>query len=245
MFLFLTSSPCDDNVPEGVKLPCIFFERNGFVENLRECAGNHIRLAIVAADPDNYPLNDEMAQTFAGCFEYHGIEVEALELLDARCMEYAAEIIWESDVVLLGGGHVPTQRAFFEEIGLRGLLQDFQGTVIGISAGSMNCASTVYAQPECPGESLDPDYERFFEGLGLTDIMVLPHYQREKDTILDGMRLYEDITYPDSDGRAFLAIPDGSYVLGNGQEAILFGEGWCIHDGLIEKICDEDGSVGL
>ena len=35
MTLFLTSSPCDNNVPEGLDLPCIFDARNGFVENLR------------------------------------------------------------------------------------------------------------------------------------------------------------------------------------------------------------------
>ena len=37
MHLFLTSSPCDDNVPAGVKLPCIFNVRNRFVDNLRTC----------------------------------------------------------------------------------------------------------------------------------------------------------------------------------------------------------------
>ena len=36
MHLFLTSSPCNDDVPSGVALPCIFFERNGFVDRLRE-----------------------------------------------------------------------------------------------------------------------------------------------------------------------------------------------------------------
>jgi len=31
----------------------------------------------------------------------------------------------------------------------------------------MNCADTVYAQPEEPGEAVDPDYQRFIPGLGL------------------------------------------------------------------------------
>ena len=31
MILFLTSSPCDDDVPQGCELPCIYFERNDFV----------------------------------------------------------------------------------------------------------------------------------------------------------------------------------------------------------------------
>ena len=65
MHLFLTSSPCDNDVPTGVDLPCIFFERNGFVENMRDRVAENAQLAVICADPDAYDLNDEMAQTFA------------------------------------------------------------------------------------------------------------------------------------------------------------------------------------
>ena len=41
MILFMTSSPCDDHVPEGVQLPCILDESNGFVDNLRRSVGCH------------------------------------------------------------------------------------------------------------------------------------------------------------------------------------------------------------
>lgn len=240
MHLFLTSSPCDDDVPAGVDLPCIFFERNGFVDCLRDRVPPDARLVVVAADPDNFECNDEMTKTFADCFEYHGMMLSDVDLLDARSAEYAEDMIAESDIVLLGGGHVPTENAFFEAIGLRELLAGYDGVVIGISAGSMNCASVVYAQPELPGESVDPDYERFIHGLELTDIMILPHYQKVKDTILDDCRLYEDITYADSFGHTFLAIPDGSYVLVEDGRAVLFGEGYCIEDGEIQQICEEE-----
>lgn len=245
MHLFLTSSPCDDNVPEGIELPCIFFERNDFVQNLRDRVRPGARFLIVAADPENYDLNDEMTQTFASCFEYHGMELSSVELLDARSAEYASELIGESDLLILAGGHVPTENAFFEEIGLREILRDYDGVVMGVSAGSMNCADVVYAQPEEEGESVDPEYERFIPGLGLTDVNVLPHYQKVCHYMLDGRRLYEDITYPDSFGRAFIAIPDGSYVLEENGRAMLFGEGYRISDGMIEKICEEENCVLL
>ena len=41
------------------------------------------------------------------------------------------------DVILLAGGHVPTQNCYFKEIDLKEKIKDFQGIVIGISAGSM------------------------------------------------------------------------------------------------------------
>ena len=68
---------------------------------------------------------------------------------------------------------------------------------MGISAGHMNCAEIVYAQPEMPGEAVDPDYRRFIPGLGLTKYNILPHYQAVKDDYVDGMRLFEDITFRD------------------------------------------------
>ena len=245
MHLFLTSSPCDDNVPAGVELPCIFFERNDFVENLRRCIKPGGNLLVIAADPENDELNDEMLHTFFKCFAWHELSLSGAQLLDGRNAQDAAELVEASDVIILGGGHVPTENAFFQEIGLKELLADYQGVVMGISAGSMNCASVVYAQPEMPGEAVDPEYNRFIDGLGLTEIMILPHYQKVKDYMIDGMRLYEDVTYSDSYGNAFVAIPDGSYVLEDEDGCFLFGEGYLITEGRMEQICWDGECVEL
>ena len=245
MHLFLTSSPCDNDVPAGVELPCIFFERNGFVENLRDRVRPNAQLAVICADPDNYDANDEMAETFANCFEYHGMEIDDVWICDRRTADEAADMIPESDIILLGGGHVPTENEFFAEINLRMLLEGFDGVVMGVSAGSMNCAEVVYAQPEMPGESFNPNYRRFMFGLGLTEINILPHYQKVKDMILDGDRLYEEITFGDSVGRAFVAMPDGSYILEENGVSLLFGEGYLVSEGRMEKICDEGEVIEL
>lgn len=245
MHLFLTSSPCNDDVPAGADLPCIFFERNHFVENLRARVKPDARLVVVAADPDSFDMNDEMTGAFANCFEYHGMALSDVELLDARTEEEAVRIISESDVVVLGGGHVPTANLFFERIGLKALLWNYPGVVMGISAGSMNCASMVYAQPEMPGESIDPDYRRFIPGLGLTDTMILPHYQKVRNMMIDGKRLYEDVTFGDSFGCEFIAIPDGSYVLEEDGASVLFGEGYRIADGKIRTVCHEGEFIVL
>ena len=245
MHLFLTSSPCNDDVPAGVELPCIFNEANGFVVNLCDRVPPDAHLVVVAADPLAFEGNDEMADTFAACFEYHGMHLASVDICDARSEGWAEDLIYGSDVIILGGGHVPTENAFMRRIGLRELLEGYEGVVIGISAGSMNCASIVYAQPELPGEAVDPDYQRYLSGLGLTDINVLPHYQKVKDYMLDDMRLYEDITYGDSFDNCFIAIVDGSYVLAEDGASVLFGEGYCIENGEIEQICEEGCAVEL
>ena len=239
MFVVMTSSPCDDRVPEGAALPCVLDARNGLEDCLRAHWKPDARLVVVSADPYNDSLNDEMLDTFARMFAYHGLTQSSSVLLDARTERDAARLITLSDVVLLGGGHVPTQNAFFGRIGLARLMRGYTGLVIGISAGSMNCARTVYAQPELPGESVDPGYRRYLPGLGLCRVQLLPHLQRVRDNWLDGRRLIDDITLEDSRGRAFIAIPDGSYVTQDGERCTLFGEGWLLRDGSMTLLCRE------
>lgn len=236
MHLFLTSSPCDDNVPEGCDLPCILFERNRFVELLKERFQPGCRCAMVAAYPQAFDRNDEMAETFHRAFCYHGMHLAQTTMVDDRNVEELPRLIQESGVVILAGGHEPTENAFFTRIGLKKQLQGYRGMIMGISAGTMNCCTTVYAQPEEPGEATDSAYQRFLPGLGLTDVMVLPHYQQVKDSTVDGLRLFEDITLPDSRGHTFYALPDASFVLVEEGRATLCGEGWRIRDGVMTQI---------
>lgn len=245
MYLFMTSSPCDDNVPHGVSLPCILDASNSFVDHLRACWKPDSRLVVVCSDPHNFPLNDEMCDTFTKAFNYHGLTLSHSVLIDSRNERHAAQLIALSDVVLLGGGHVPTQNAFFQSLGLRTLLRDYTGVIMGVSAGSMNCTDTVYAQPELPGESIDPHYRRFIPGLNLSRVQILPHYQMVKDNMLDGKRLFEDITFSDSFGREFIVLIDGSYVMRKGDEYTLWGEGYRIRDGVMTQICEKGGHVAL
>ena len=245
MHLFLTSSPCDDNVPAGVRLPCILDAANGFVARLRACWKPDSNMVIVAADPHNVPLNEEMKDTFYRAFLYHSLTISSMTLIDARNERDAAKLIALSDCVMLAGGHVPTEMAFFNQLGLKNLLRDYTGVVIGISAGTMNCARTVYVQPEEPGESIDPGFVRFAPGLGLTNVMTLPHYQRVKHNMLDGKRLYEDITYGDSMGHTFIAMVDGTYIYQHAGKAMLCGEAYAIQDGAIRQICAKGQTLEL
>ena len=109
----------------------------------------------------------------------------------------------------------------------------------------MNCAGTVYAGPELEGEAIDPSYERWLPGLGLTDLNIFPHFQSLKNDWLDGMRLIEDITYADSVGHEILALNDGSYVMIDGGKTTLYGEAYKIKDRRQWKICNDGESVIL
>jgi dipeptidase E len=75
--------------------------------------------------------------------------------------------------------------------------------------------------------------------------MLLPHYQLTKDEVLDGKRLFEDITYTDSIGRKFYAIVDGSFLFIEDGSESLFGEAYLIENGEISKISSVGDAVSL
>lgn len=245
MIVFLTSNPFLDEVPEDCELPCILNEANGFVSELQKAWREPSQLLVIASDPEDFEMNDSLVGTYYDAFSYHGLTIEDITVLDARNEDEAPELVYQSDCIVLCGGHVPTENAFFQEIGLRELLAGFDGIIIGISAGSMNCADQVYAQPEQEGESEDPEFARFIEGLGLTDVQILPHYQDVRDRILDGRRLYEDITAEDSMDHVFIAMVDGSYIELAEGEAVLHGEAYAVFDGQIEQISEEGDDILL
>lgn len=239
--VYLTSSPFGSYREWGKETYAGLNPANGLIEELRrDWPSGEVRGLAVAAAPDAYSMNDQMAGEFAERFCASGLTVTGFDVCDWRNSEAPLEHPEEYGIVIFCGGHVPTQNAFLHQIGFPQKIAGFTGIVMGISAGTMNCADLVYAQPELEGESCDPQYRRFIPGLGLTSCNVLPHYQAVKNDVLDGRRLMEDITYPDSRGRYFYALPDGSFILKRGESTQICGEAWEIRDGQIRKIC-EDG----
>ena len=234
MTLFVTSSPYIEGAPGA-----FLSNNNGFIDRIREVLPENPRALYVCSDPDDHNGTCRIAAETTAAFAMEGMAFSSYHVLDWTTARRAYQLISTSDLIILCGGHVPTQNAFFRKIRLRHLLRHFEGTVMGISAGSMNSADIVYVQPEEPGESV-PEFTRFTPGLGLTGVNILPHYQKVKDNILDGKRLFEDITYPDSEGNCFFVLPDNSYIYQDADHLLLFGEGYTLRDGILEQICKND-----
>ena len=220
-------------------------ENNEFAVQLKEVwpqAG--AKLLIAASYPESHVRTDEVAEEFAHDFAEAGFHVVKQLVLDIRNDEQTAELLAEYDVVILMGGYVPLQNEFFQKIRLREKIHKFDGIIIGISAGSMNSADMVYVQPEYD-EDVRDDFVKFREGLNLTKVQILPHYQKIKDDVLSGKRLFEDITYADSMGHEFYALVDGSFVRVENGESRLFGEAYRIKDRQIEPVCEKGKSIPL
>lgn len=240
MVVFLTSSPTGEL---GSSLHHLD-RHNHFVDNLKKYWKVNSRCCLIAAYPDHYQENDEMCDYFHSILLQDDFSVECFHLIDQRYQDFDRKTLQHYDVIILAGGHVPTQNRFFQDIGLREKIADFQGIIIGISAGSMNSANLVYCQPEEPGESIDSHFQRWIPGLNLTDLNIIPHYQMVKDRYLDGIRLYEDITYADSLGHRFYVLVDGSYILID-KHTYVYGESYIIEDAAIRPLCQLDEIIKI
>lgn len=238
MIYFLTSSSCVVGSPA-------LNPANSFVEELQKVLPSPCRALFIASDPDNPEHTYRFFNDMPGSFAEIGIPFAHADVLIRENQDQCGKLIANAQLIILCGGHVPTQNEFFQEIGLRERLQGWDGVLMGVSAGSMNAADVVYAQPEEPGEAVDPEYRRFLPGLGLTQHNIIPHYNQDKDWLLDGMRLYEDITYTDSMGHKFYVLVDGSYILGRDGREELRGEAYLIENGVLRQLCREGEALIL
>lgn len=239
MILFLTSSPCLYQHSPATLNPA-----NGFLNRLRAALPEKPRTLFVCSDPDSFAMTDRFALDMIEAFRDAGLPFGDTAVLDRRNDRHARALVSKAQFLILMGGHVPTQNAYLQELRLKELLADFDGVVMGISAGSMNAASVVYAQPEAEGET-DPSFRRFYPGLGLTELHICPHYQQVKDWYLDGKRLYGQITESDSKGRSFYIFPDGTYLYRDGSDHAIYGECLRMTDGITERLSAEGGRIPL
>lgn len=240
MKYFLTSSP-------SVSMDGAINPANGFLERLRAAVRHPTRAVFVTTHPDDAGFSEHCSDAMRVAFEDVGFAFESYTLLDRRTAAHTKEVLSECDLLIMGGGHVPTQNAFLHDVNMGHLLKAYDGVILGISAGSMNCAHVVYAQPEEKGEATDKNYVRFLPGLGVTDVQILPHYHLCKDMKVDGLKVYEDIAIPDSRKHLlrFYVFPDGTYLYGDNGNETIYGEFFIIENGVMRKIANDGQHMGL
>ena len=217
-----------------------FTEDNGLLAAVQAALPPHPHVLLVSAAPDDRKFTDYVLDSMSGCIRNSGIAPASVTMLDRRNAGLARELVRSTDWIVLCGGHVPTQNRFLHEIRLKELLRGFDGLVMGCSAGSMNCAERVFSHPELPGEAVDPQYPRWLEGLGLTKLQIVPHYDQVRGVVLDGLRLFEDVIFPESWRHAFYTFPDGGYILSRDRREELHGTAWEISNGQMRQIAAEN-----
>ena len=117
MLVFLTSSPTGPL--DGSRKVIGLDKKNHFVEHLRKYWKQDAKNLMITATPEAYEQNDEMISFFENAVKTDGLTCAPFEVWDFRTEDFSKEKLHSYDVIWLGGGHVPTQNRFLEEIKLR------------------------------------------------------------------------------------------------------------------------------
>ena len=190
----------------------------------------------VPCDPEAKQENEQQKNAVLEALSAAKLSVKDVTMLKEKNPEPLEDMIAAADVIYLAGGHAPTQLAFMKKVGLNKKISSFDGIVLALSSGSMNSAYSVYLTPEEEGEAVDPNYVRFSDGLDLTNIQIIPHKQAVAGKKIDGLDYIKEVIVPDSYGRRFYLISDGSYFKIKDGKTSFKGTGDIIEDGVITPL---------
>lgn len=128
-----------------------------------------------------------------------------------------------SDVVYLLGGNYKTQLSFIKENKFDEILKNYNGILLCTSCGAMNVAEYGYY-------SKDEDIKKsfFYNGLGLTNITIDPHFEIENDTQVkeDKKMSFEHIIY---------GVPNSSCIRISNNNVEMIGKIYEFNNGNVIK----------
>ena len=142
MKAILTSSLGGQIKVDGKRIPTKLMENNGLLDTIRSSWKENSNVLIISGSPGFYDKNDSVVSCMKESFSLSGLSFMDFLMCDDRNREIINRFS-EMDVLILAGGHVPSQNAFLKELKLEERLSNWDGLLIAWSAGSMNCAEIV------------------------------------------------------------------------------------------------------
>lgn len=239
--LFFTSNTKHYHKYDGKKVPNEIDNINGIVDQIKQLLNGNNAILYIAASPDDSEKVDSYASLIFEGLKLSGITFLEYLILDNRTKNNADEYVKRANVIFLSGGDTYIENEFFKQINLKELLQDFDGIIIGQSAGSINMAEYVYNSPE-EGENSEPIY---FEGLGLSNINIEPHFILDT-TEFDEMQMYQrKHLLEESKKRPLYALCDGTHILETDASIVVYGKAFLIKDGSVIQICSDKNKYNV
>ena len=195
----------------------------GFNTRIKEVINKELdrynSMAVICAS-DDYGKNDTLID---GTSDMMGIRnmfnsIKEFYLIDGRAsVDDMINIIKKVDIIYLFGGNPLIQLDIIKRIDYKKLFKD--KVLLGISAGSMNLGKIGYY-------SKDDDIEEsfFYEGIGLTNITIDPHFKVENEIQVkeDRKMSFEHVIY---------GVPNSSCIRINNNKVEMIGKVYEFNNG--------------
>jgi len=217
------------------RYPIPLEDREGILTNIKKHVPKLDSIVYIGNNPANYERSDERGLCLFESFDMAGMKFKTKTILDNRTKKRAKKIIEKADLIILAGGKIICQMDFFKEIGLRELLENHEGLVIGTSAGAMNLCVDVLNFPE---EADDMGQPLWAKGLGFYDVILIPHFDGETKTYqlpCEEVNVVNDYILPASVEKELIGQPDDSYILVDRDGVKFFGMHYIIKNKKVTK----------
>lgn len=241
MIKYLLSRLAHYHLENEERIPNEIDDVNNIMTELKQDLKSTNSIVYIASDANNYEDTDIHSQSLFEALKLSGITFHNYYILDDRNKVRAKELILNASLVFLCGGDTYTQSLLLSEINLKDILKEYNGIVLGQSAGALNMAENVFSAPE---EIIWAKPTKF-TGLGLTNINIEPHFILD-ESVLDADRLNErKCVIEESYNRDIYALEDKSHIRINGDEVTLHGNIYLIKKGEITKVCETGKIIKL
>jgi len=194
---------------------------NGIVNHIKNSLNGNDAISFIASSPDDKEKMHLYSSLLFEGLKLSGISFNEYLILDSSTISHAEEYINKANMIFLSGGDTYVQNEFFKSINLKEKLGNYKGLIIGQSAGAINMADDAFNSPE----EMEESEPLFFEGLGLTDINVEPHFVLDDSSFDDAEKYQRNVILLESSNRIIYGQCNGSHILiDNDGNATIYGE---------------------
>ena len=167
---------------------------------------------------------DYYSEIILNWFKKIDIVFDEIFILDEKTNSLDAKrMINNASCMYLMGGYPLEQIEYLKKNGLIETIHNSQAVIMGESAGAINmCKHSIYTKDS------DHDKTMFYDGIGLVDITVEPHF------ILTNIELLNDELIPLSYQHCIYGICDKSAVIMKNLKAIYSGNVYKISNGIVQ-----------
>lgn len=149
---------------------------NNFPKDIEKNLKDDINIdsfVFIPTAPENIDISEKYFDLTKNLFQSIGINFKTSTLLDRRySSKEAKKIIKNATAIFLSGGDTLNQFKFIKEYQLKKVLDEFNGVLMGLSAGAINLGKTSMVFKE----NLD-SADKIYDGFGISPITVIPHFE--------------------------------------------------------------------
>lgn len=200
-----------------------------FKEDLKECKN----IVFIPGGMGKNSKTDRYANTDVSWFKEIGVNLQTVDIIDVNMeQDEIKEKMKKADIVFLMGGDTIKQYEFLCKYNLKQIIKEFDGIVIGISAGAINLETTSV----CSKDLKDGINEtKIYDGIGRIKYTIEPHFD------VDNKELLSDELYPISNKLKIYGLPnDGGLRIEDNSYKIVKGKIYIIENNEVKVLLDEE-----